>query len=152
MWRELFLRVVNGLSARCLDFQQCWDATDKPGLSRLQKCTTAIRQLSYGGAADLFDEYLHVDDMTGRECLKKFYKGVIQTSGPTYLRKPTAQECLFLLDLHERVHDFSGMLVSTLSRLYELGEEELSDCLEMPVYNRVQRHIPNYHSMWIWHA
>ncbi|XP_047953192.1 uncharacterized protein LOC125199069 [Salvia hispanica] len=112
MRRELFLRIVNGLSARYPDFQQRWDAAGKPGLSPLQKCTTAIRQLAYGGCADMFDEYLHVADTTGRDCLKKFCKGVIETFGPTYLRKPTVQDCQFLLDLHWRTHGFPGMLGS----------------------------------------
>ncbi|XP_041995715.1 uncharacterized protein LOC121745835 [Salvia splendens] len=55
---------------------------------------------------------LHVADTIGRDCLKKFCKGVIQTFGPTYLQKPTAQDCKFLLDLHWRVHGFPGMLGS----------------------------------------
>ncbi|XP_047961520.1 uncharacterized protein LOC125206287 [Salvia hispanica] len=109
MRRELFLRIVNGLSVCYPNFQQHWDATGKPGLSPLQKCMTAIRQLAYGGCADMFDEYLHVADTTGRDCLKKFCKGVIETFGPTYLRKPTAQDCQFLLDLHWRVHGFPAV-------------------------------------------
>ncbi|XP_041995713.1 uncharacterized protein LOC121745834 [Salvia splendens] len=43
MLRELFLSIVNGLSARYPDFQQRWDAAGKLGLSPPQKCTTAIR-------------------------------------------------------------------------------------------------------------
>lgn len=43
MRNELFLRIVNGLSARYPDFQQRWDTAGKPGLSPLQKCTIAIR-------------------------------------------------------------------------------------------------------------
>ncbi|XP_047953628.1 uncharacterized protein LOC125199769, partial [Salvia hispanica] len=114
MRKELFLRIVNGLSVRYPDFQQRWDTTNKPGLSPLQKCTTAIRQLAYGGigCVDMFDEYLHVAGITGRDCMTKFCKGVIQTFGPTYLRKPTAQDCQFLLNLHGRVNGFPDMLGS----------------------------------------
>ncbi|XP_047979386.1 uncharacterized protein LOC125221308 [Salvia hispanica] len=75
------------------------------------KCTVALRQLAYGTTADMFDEYLHVGDTTGRECLVKFCASVIDAFGATYLRKPNAQDCQDLL-LHETVHDFSGMLGS----------------------------------------
>ncbi|KAL1546107.1 hypothetical protein AAHA92_22755 [Salvia divinorum] len=112
MRRELFLHIATSLSARYEYFQQRPDCSGRTGLSPLQKCTYAIRQLAYDGGADMFDEYLHVAETTGRECMKYFCKGVIETFGATYLRSPTPADCQGLLDLHGRVHGFPEMLGS----------------------------------------
>lgn len=125
MLRKLFLHILNGLSARYLDLQQCWDEAGKPGLSPQQKCTTAIRQLAYEGAADIFDEYLHVADTTGHDCLKQFCKGMIQTFGPTYLQKPTAQDCQLLLNWHGRVQNFSAGRIQCRTRGYNCNPKTL---------------------------
>ena len=47
-------------------------ASADPGLAPLHKCTVALRQLAYDTMADMFDEYLHVGETTGRNCLKNF--------------------------------------------------------------------------------
>ncbi|XP_047948856.1 uncharacterized protein LOC125194653 [Salvia hispanica] len=73
------------------------DGIGRPGLTPLQKCTVAIRQLAYETPTDMFDEYLHVGDTTGRECLKKFCKLVVEAFGNTYLRCPTADDCQSLM-------------------------------------------------------
>ncbi|XP_047965971.1 uncharacterized protein LOC125210461 [Salvia hispanica] len=86
----LFLCIVNALSARYPEFQLQRDATGKLGLSPLQKCTVAIRQLAYGGSADMFDEYLQCGETTGNECLKNFCQGVREIFGGHYLRSPDA--------------------------------------------------------------
>ncbi|XP_047942491.1 uncharacterized protein LOC125189237 [Salvia hispanica] len=112
MRRSLFLRIVNALSARYPEFQLQRDATGKLGLSPLQKCTVAIRQLAYGGSADMFDEYLQCGETTGNECLKNFCQGVREIFGGHYLRSPDAADCQFLLDWHWRTHGFPGMLGS----------------------------------------
>ena len=70
MSRDLFLRIVHTLEGRDEYFLYQEDEIGRPGLTPLQKCTVAIRQLAYGTTADMFDEYLHVGDTTGRECLK----------------------------------------------------------------------------------
>ena len=46
MNKELFLRIVHGLSENIPFFQQKRDATGRSGLSPLQKCTAAIRLLA----------------------------------------------------------------------------------------------------------
>ncbi|XP_047977459.1 putative nuclease HARBI1 [Salvia hispanica] len=112
MRRSLFLRIVNALSARYPEFRLQRDAAGKPGLSPLQKCTVAIRQLAYGGSADMFDEYLQCGETTGNECLKNFCQGVREIFGEHYLRSPDAADCQFLLDWHWRTHGFPGMLGS----------------------------------------
>ena len=60
----------------------------------------------------MFDEYLHVGETTGRECLKTFCKLVVEAFGDTYLRRPTADDCQSLMRMHETVHGFPGMLGS----------------------------------------
>ncbi|XP_047938127.1 uncharacterized protein LOC125185608 [Salvia hispanica] len=65
---------------------------------------------------DMFDEYLHVGDTTGRECPKKFCKLVVEAFGDTYLRRPTADDCQSLMRMHETVHRFPGMLGSIDSK------------------------------------
>ena len=91
----------------------------------------------------MFGEYLHVADTTGRECLKKYCKPVIQIFGPSYLRKPTAQDSISCSICAGGCTIFRD---AGKHRLYELSLEELSDCLKRPVYYRVQRHAPDHHS------
>ncbi|XP_047978547.1 uncharacterized protein LOC125220419 [Salvia hispanica] len=88
------------------------DNIGRLGLTPLQKCTVAIRQLAYGTTEDMFDEYLHVGETTVRDCLKNFFRGVVEAFGDTYLRRPTADDCQNLMRMHEMVHDFPGMLRS----------------------------------------
>ena len=57
----------------------------------------------------MFDEYLRVGDITSQECLVKFCEGVIDAFGATYLRKPSAEDCQFLMKMHDRVHGFPRM-------------------------------------------
>ena len=60
MNKPLFLRIVHRLSTEVQYFQPSEDATGRSSLSPLQKCTAAIRQLAYGGAADTVDEYVRL--------------------------------------------------------------------------------------------
>ncbi|XP_042006264.1 protein ALP1-like [Salvia splendens] len=112
MSRYLFLSIVRTLSSRDEFFTFREDGIGKPGLTPLQKCTVALRQLAYGTTADLFDEYLHCGDSTGRDCLKRFCRGIVEAYGDTYLRKPTATDCQGLMQMHETAHGFPGMLGS----------------------------------------
>lgn len=69
MRRDIFLHIVNTFVSCDEYLQQRPDATDTPGPSTLQKYVTALRQVAYGGAGDMFDEDIHVTDTTGSECL-----------------------------------------------------------------------------------
>ncbi|XP_047939481.1 uncharacterized protein LOC125187014 [Salvia hispanica] len=83
------------------------DAVGKPGLTPLQKCTVAIRQLAYGGAADMFDEYLHICKSTVVECLQNFCAGVRAIFGERYLRRPSPEDCQRLIDMHGSNNDIN---------------------------------------------
>jgi hypothetical protein len=98
MRRSLFLRIVDALGEWSPFFKLRYDATNRPGLSPIQKCTAAIRQLGTGSTADEFDEYIKIGESTAVECLKFFVKGVNEIFGDEYLRRPTVQDLEHLLE------------------------------------------------------
>ncbi|XP_047942980.1 uncharacterized protein LOC125189790 [Salvia hispanica] len=108
----LFLRIVSALEHRYKYFRFREDAVGKPGHTPIKKWTAAIRQLAYGGATDMFDEYLHIGKSTARECLQYFCEGIREIFGEWYLWKPNPVDCHQLIDMHGSVHGFPGMLGS----------------------------------------
>jgi hypothetical protein len=62
MSRPLFERIVHALGQWSDYFTQRVDAANWQGLSPLQKCTVAIRQLATGSAVDELDEYLKIGE------------------------------------------------------------------------------------------
>ncbi|KAJ9546702.1 hypothetical protein OSB04_019245 [Centaurea solstitialis] len=82
------------------------------GLSPLQKCTSAIRQLAYESAADSIDEYLRMSETTSRECLDSFCQGIIHLYRQKYLRKPTVNDVQAFYALHDGRHGLPSMLSS----------------------------------------
>jgi hypothetical protein len=86
MRRSLFLRIADALGDWSPFFTLRLDATNRPGLSPIQKCTAAIRQLATGSPADGFDEYIKIGESTVVECLKLFVKGVNEIFGTEHLR------------------------------------------------------------------
>ncbi|XP_073138283.1 uncharacterized protein [Henckelia pumila] len=62
--KRVIPRIVTALENHSTFFQQKDDAVRRKGLSPLQKCTAAIRQLAYGVPADHLDEYLHMGEST----------------------------------------------------------------------------------------
>ncbi|KAJ9538165.1 hypothetical protein OSB04_030898 [Centaurea solstitialis] len=112
MTRRLFVRIVADLEREFDFFKQQWDARGVKGFSSLQKCTSAIRQLAYGSAADASDEYLRMSETTLRECLENFCQCIIHLYRRQYLRKPTANDIQAIYALHEQTHGLSGMLGS----------------------------------------
>ena len=111
MSRPLFLRIVEALGQNSNYFTQRVDAVNRQGLSPLQKCTGAIRQLATGSSADELDEYLKIGETTAMEAMKNFVKGVRNVFGERYLRRPTIEDTERLLRLGER-RGFPGMFGS----------------------------------------
>ena len=111
MNKALFLSIVHRLSTEVAYFQPTQDATGWSGLSPLQKCTTAIRQLAYGGGADTVDEYVRLGETTARKCLHEFSAAIINLFGDEYLRRPTAADLERLLNIGER-RGFPGIVGS----------------------------------------
>jgi hypothetical protein len=155
MRRSLFLRIVDALGEWSPFFKLKYDATNRPGLSPIQKCTAAIRQLATGSTADGFDEYIKIGESTAVECLKFFVKGVNEIFGTEYLRRPTVQDLERLLEKSER-DGFPGKIGSV-------------DCMHWRwekcpygwkgMYTRGDHGVPTIileavasHDRWIWHA
>ncbi|XP_057755371.1 uncharacterized protein LOC130974513 [Arachis stenosperma] len=111
MRRHVFLRIVDALSNVYPYFQQKVDATERRGLSSLQKCTTAIRMLAYGVGVDAVDDYVHIGESTTIECLEKFIECVISVFEDEYLRKPKPNDVQRLLQMADG-RGFPGMLGS----------------------------------------
>ncbi|XP_048633035.1 uncharacterized protein LOC106412678 [Brassica napus] len=111
MNRQVFMRIINTLSANVPFFQQRRDAVGRLGLSTLQKCTAAIRMLAYGCAADAVDEYLRFGESTALSCLTHFTDAVILLFGEEYLRRPNPEDLQRLLDIGE-IRGFPGMIGS----------------------------------------
>jgi len=155
MRRPLFLRIVDALGEWNPFFTLRLDALNRPGLSPIQKCTAAIRQLANGSPADQLDEYIKIGESTAVECLKRFVLGVIRVFGTEYLRRPTVDDVDRLMAIGERC-GFPGMLGSI-------------DCMHWHwekcpyawkgMYTRGDHGVPTIileavasHDRWIWHA
>ena len=80
-------------------------------MSPLKKCTTVIRILAYGVAANAVDDYVRIGESTTIECLEKFVEGVISVFEDEYLRKPNPNDVRHLLQTAEG-RGFPGMLGS----------------------------------------
>ena len=104
------MHIVGALERRYEFFRIREDAAGKPGHTPLQKCTAAIKQLAYGGPADMFDEYLHIGKSSAVECLQNFCAGVRAIFGDRYLRSPSPADCQQLINMHGSVYGFPGML------------------------------------------
>ncbi|KAL9672851.1 hypothetical protein QQ045_029104 [Rhodiola kirilowii] len=101
MRKHVFLRIVGDLSSIDNYFTQRVDAANKEGISPLAKCTTAMRMLAYGMAADAVDEYIKIGGTTALECLRRFCKGIIQLYEQVYLRAPTQDDLQRILHVSE---------------------------------------------------
>lgn len=74
-WEKCYLRIVTDLKDHPdVYFKLRKDATKRKGLTPLQKWTTAIRQLAYGGPVDQLDEYLRM-----AEWVKQLHSNACQT-------------------------------------------------------------------------
>ncbi|XP_071741341.1 uncharacterized protein [Rutidosis leptorrhynchoides] len=164
MSRRLFNRISAGILNYSHEpipsyfkyFYQRRDATGLLGFTIYQKITSAIRQLAYGVAPDIFDEYLHIGETTSYRCLENYCKSVIHLFSTEYLRKPNTHDVQRLITKHEQIHNFPGMLGSL-------------DCIHWawkncPVswkgqYTRGDHGHPTImleavasYDLWIWHA
>src|SRR3954447_19656479 len=101
MRRALFLKIVNAIEDHDLYFVQKPDACGKLGLSAIQKCTAAIRQLAYGTPADAVDEYVRIAESTALKSLKDFCMAVNNIYEEEYLRYPTVKDVQRLLAVGE---------------------------------------------------
>ncbi|GKD00541.1 zf-CCHC domain-containing protein [Tanacetum coccineum] len=112
MARPLFNRIVNEVTNHDAFFRNNVDCTRREGISALIKCTSAIRQLTYGVNASFLYEYMQISEITSRTTLDHFCQAVMDIYGPECLRKPTVTDIEKLYRHHEEKHGFPGMLGS----------------------------------------
>jgi hypothetical protein len=87
------------------------DATGRAGLTALQKCIIALRQLAYDITADTIDEYLKLGKITVLECLEYYCSGIIEYFRDEFLCRPTITDTQRLLAKAEE-RGFPDMLGS----------------------------------------
>ncbi|XP_051189866.1 uncharacterized protein [Lolium perenne] len=109
MSRDLFWVILRGVRNYDPYFQCRPDATGAIGFTSYQKCSAAICMLSYGMAADIFDEYLRMGESTCLETMYRFYRAVIDVFGEYYCREPTVEDTRRLLCINES-RGFPGMI------------------------------------------
>ncbi|XP_022040380.1 uncharacterized protein LOC110942928 [Helianthus annuus] len=156
MSKKLFNRILEGISQHSPYFTQRYDCSGRKGLSPHQKCTCSIRQLAYGTAGDLHDDYIRIGGPTAVECLQKFCRCVIEVFLVQYLRRPNSSDIERLLEAYSTKHGFPGMLGSI-------------DCMHWawkncPVawkgqytrgdhgYTTIMLEAVASYDLWIWHA
>nr|XP_043620035.1 putative nuclease HARBI1 [Erigeron canadensis] len=156
MSKRLFLKIVGDIEAQYLYFQQHTDSRNRQGFSLIQKCTSAIKQLSTGEPSENFDEYLCMADRTSRECLINFCDAVINIYGREFLRRPTSHDIAMIQQAHEARHHLPGMLGSldcthvewryclrSLKRQYTRGDHKVPTIIIEAVASQ---------DLWIWHS
>ena len=155
MCRPLFLCIVDALGQWSDYFTTKVDALNRCGLSPLQKCTAAIRQLANGRAADQLDESLKIGETTSMEAMKTFVEGVIAVFGEKYLRRPTVEDDERLFKIGER-RGFPGMFGS-IDCMY--WQWERCPTAWKGQFTRGDQKAPTLileavasHDLWIWHA
>ena len=64
MSRHLFLRIVQDVENHDEYFKQRSNSIGKLGISGIQKCIAAVKQLTYGFTSDACDEYVQLAETT----------------------------------------------------------------------------------------
>ena len=68
--------------------------------------------MAMGESPDSIDDYMRMYEKTARESLYKLARGVVESFGDVYLRKPSLNDIEQLYTVHEERHCFVGMLGS----------------------------------------
>jgi hypothetical protein len=90
-------------------FCERYDATGHTGLTALQKCIAALRQLVYSMVVDTIDEYLELGKTTTLECLE-YCSGIIEYFRNEFLCHSTVAgtQCLLAKAEEREFHDMLG--------------------------------------------
>ena len=102
-------------------FVQKRDAIGLLGLSPYHKCTSTLRMLAYGVAADATDKYCQMGESIAMHCMKRFCKAIRTVFEPTYLRQPTRED----IEKQMAINSARGFPDMFGSILYALCVEEL---------------------------
>ncbi|XP_020152263.1 uncharacterized protein [Aegilops tauschii subsp. strangulata] len=110
MRKPLFLRIVKGVEEHKDYFKLTRHCCGQLSFFAKQKCTTALRMLALGTAADAVGEMVRMGESTCLKTSVKFARAVVELFGPEYLREPNAQDTEKLAIGETR--GFPGMLGS----------------------------------------
>jgi hypothetical protein len=91
------------------------DVVDVGSFLVIQKCTVAVRMVSYCSPGDTIDDYLCMAESTTIELMYQFCKAMEALFGPAYLRGPKEETTRIMSHNADRV--FPGMLGS-INRTY----------------------------------
>nr|GEU53789.1 hypothetical protein [Tanacetum cinerariifolium] len=95
MARPLFNHIVTAVTNYDPFFHNNTDCTRRKCISSLIKCTSAIRQLTYGVKGNFLDEYMQISERSSRMALDNFCEAVMKIYEPEFLRKPTIWHAFF---------------------------------------------------------
>jgi hypothetical protein len=154
MCKAMFLDISNDLNQEFEYFQRRSNHAGVPGFATIQKVTAAVRMLAYGGAADMFDEYVRMGESTMIECLNHFTRAVIEKYGDTYRRQPNDDDIARLLHKAEQ-RGFPGMLGSIDCMHWEWEKCPTSWHGQYRGHHKkptiILEAVASY-DRWIWHA
>ena len=88
MKKEVFLRIVQSVREFDDYFMLKKDCFGIVDFSSIQRCTSVLRCLAYGAAADTQDDYLRMAESTCIEKMYMFCRAIVTVFGPNYLRAP----------------------------------------------------------------
>jgi hypothetical protein len=111
MTKQMFLDIATTVEVHDNYFVQKYNDAHQLGFSHLQKVTTALRMLAYGGAADTLDEYLRMAEVTVLESVRHFIREIVEIYGSRYLRPPNEEEITALLQI-AKARGFFGIVGS----------------------------------------
>ncbi|KAI4978263.1 hypothetical protein ZWY2020_014817 [Hordeum vulgare] len=95
--KTLFLHIVEGVEAHDDYFKLTRDCCGQLSFSANQKCTTPMRMLALGIAADVVGEMVRMRGSTCLETTVKFARAVVEVFGAEYLRDSNAHDTKKLL-------------------------------------------------------
>nr|XP_043617365.1 uncharacterized protein LOC122589176 [Erigeron canadensis] len=156
MSKRLFLKIVNDIEARFKYFRVRYDGRGKRSFTALQKCTSAIKQLSTGEPPNAYDKYLCIAERTSRESLEYFCDAFIVLYKPEFLCKLTSHDVALITQAHQERHHIPGMLDS-----FDCTHIEWAKCPKYlkGQYKRGDRKVPTImiecvasYDLWIWHS
>jgi hypothetical protein len=111
MRMTLFLSIMHKLSESSPHFSERYDIAGRAGLTALQQCTVALRQLAYDMTAYMIDEYMKLGKSTILKYLEYYCSGIIEYFWDEFLRRHTiADTQCFIAKTEER--EFLSMLRS----------------------------------------
>jgi hypothetical protein len=94
MRKAMFLYICHNLVTTNVYFQMIPNVVGLLGFTSIQKVITTICMLTYGGAVDRLDEYLHMGQSIIVETVGEFTRIIMALSGPMYIRIPNSQDII----------------------------------------------------------